>query len=211
MAQAVAPALSAEQVARIRAYRAQRLSIVRETEFRGGMSTIAGVRPLPTGMVLDPDVVIVDPLYTVQTWGIYRGESRLSPAEVLRVSGDTTRADSLTQKIERDDKKARRWLTVAGAGGVALAGGLVTQGQAKDLPHLVLGQQLTLGGMTVAVTGLIGASIPASRSSNLSHYPSAIMERAEAEALVERHNRALQESLGLTPEDLLFLEIANGM
>jgi len=198
----------AARIARLQQYKSERLRVVTETELRGGVAAVAVGTPQPAGMVA-PSVVMVDPVLTYQTWGIYRGSHRLSPSTFLRETGETFRADDLDRRTERDRNKARRWMVVAGAGATSLAMGMVAMSKAEDLPQQMLAQQLTLGGVGLGMTGVVGASFPASRATRMTHYPSAVLERADAEAMAERHNKALQQELGLTEGDLLLLELAD--
>jgi len=200
----------ATRVARLQAYKSQRLRVVTETELRGGVAAVAIGSPQPAGS-LSPSVVMVDPVLTYQTWGIYQGNKRLSPATFLRQTGETFRADDLDRRTERDRRKARRWMLLAGAGATSLAMGMVGAAQAEDLPQQMLAQQLTLGGIGVGMTGIVGASFPASRATRMEHYPSSVLDRSDAEAMAERHNKALQQKLGLTAEDLLLLELADSL
>lgn len=200
----------AVRVARLQAYKDQRMRVVTETELRGGVAAVALGAPQPAGSIA-PSVVVVDPVFTYQTWGVYQGSKRLSPSSFLRQSGESFRADDLDRRTERDQRKARRWMMVAGAGAASLAMGMVGTARAEDLPQQMLAQQLTVGGIGVAMTGLVGASFPASRATRTEYYPASVLDRADAEAMAERHNTALQQSLGLTPEDLLLLELADSL
>ena len=198
--------LTPERAERLRQYQDQRLTIRDETELRG---TPSGMTPPLPGPLSSPNVVVVDSFYAVPTWGVYRGRTRVSPTTFLRETGETFRADDLDRRVERDRRKARRWLMVAGAGAATLTAGVVQYERAERLPDEVIAQQLTFGGLALGTTGLLAASFPASRATRLTHYPSAVMDRADAEKMVERHNRALQQALGLSPEDLLLLELAD--
>ena len=201
-------ALTPGQAERLRAYQRQRLRVVDETELRGGTAAMSMAAPTP-GPGRSSNVVVVDPFYTVHTWGVYAGDQRLSPTEFFRETGETFRADELDRRIERDQRKARRWMVVAGVGAASLAAGVVQYDRARDLPQQLLAQQLTFGGLGVGMTGLMAASFPATRAARVAHYPSAVVDRADAEELAARHNRVLQERLGLTEADLLLLELAD--
>ncbi len=203
-----ADARTPEQADRLRTYQRQRLRIRDETELRGGTSGMAS--PIP-GPLSPSSVVVVDSFYAVPTWGAYRGTERLSPAAFLRETGETFRADDLERRVERDRRKARRWMILAGTGAAGLTAGVVTYDRADDLAGQLIGQQLTFGGLALGTTGLVGASFPASRATRLTHYPSAVMDRADAQAMADRHNRALQQELGLSPQDLLLIELADSL
>ena len=201
-------ALTPDRAERIRAYQSQRLNIRDETELRGGSSGLAS--PLP-GPMSSTNVIVVDSFYAVPTWGAYRGAERLSPADFLRETGESFRADDLDRRVERDRRKARRWMILAGTGAAGLTAGVVTYDRADDLAGQLIGQQLTFGGLAMGTTGLVAASFPASRATRLTHYPSAVMKRADAEDMARRHNRALQQELGLTPEDILLIELSDSL
>jgi hypothetical protein len=206
-AQPIGPALTPERVARLRNYQNQRFTVRDETELRGGA---AMVQPM-AGPTLSTNVVVVDSFYTVQTWGVYQGAERMAPSTFLRETGETFRADDLERRVERDHRRSRRWMMLAGMGAASLTAGVIQYDRAQDYPHKLLAHQLTFGGLAVGMTGLIGASFPASRASRLESYPGAVVNRPEAEEMAERHNKALQQELGLTTEDLLLLELAEGL
>ncbi len=199
---------TAARIARLQHYTSERLRVVSETELLGGVASVS-VGPSQPAELGAPSVVLVDPTFTYQTWGIYQGSHRLSPSAFLRETGETFRADDLDRRIERDRKKARRWMMVAGAGATSFMMGMVATPRADDLPQQIIAQQLTLGGVGVGIAGLVGASFPASHATRTTHYPSAVLERSDAEAMAERHNTALQQRLSLTEEDLLVLELAD--
>lgn len=203
-------AITPERVARIRAYNSERLTVRDETELRGATNAVSVVQPM-MGPAAGPSVVVVDPVFTVQTWGVYRGHERLAPAELLRTTGETFRADDIERRIERDHRKSRRWMMLAGMGAASVAAGVVQYDRAQDLPQQVLAHQLTFGGIGVGLTGLMGASFPASRATRLERYPSAVMDRTDAQVMVERHNKATAQRLGLTEEDLLLIELADAL
>jgi|GEM_PF-4827581 len=203
-------ALTPERVERIRDYQSQRMYVRDETELRGGAAAVAMSQPVGAHMTT-PSVVLVDPMFTVQTWGVYRGDDRIGPSEFLRETGETFRADDLDRRVERDRRKARRWMLVAGVGAASLAAGVVQYDRATTLPEELLAHQLTFGGLGVGMTGLMAASFPASRATRLERYPSAAMNRDDAEKMVERHNKALQQRLGLTEEDVLLIDLADSL
>ena len=200
------PALTAERAERIRQYQDQRLTIRDETELRGAPSGMAP--PLP-GPMTSPNVVVVDSFYAVPTWGVYQGTARISPSAFLRETGETFRADDLDRRVARDQRKARRWMMVAGAGAATLTAGVVQYDRADQLSQELIAHQLTFGGLAMGTAGLVVASFPASRATRLRHYPSAVVDRADAQRMVERHNRAVQQKLGLSEEDLLLIELAD--
>ncbi len=200
------PALTAERAERIRKYQGQRLTIRDETELRGAPS---GMNPPLPGPLSSPSVVVVDSFYAVPTWGVYQGSVRISPAAFFRETGETFRADDLDRRVARDRRKARRWMMLAGAGAATLTAGVVQYDRADQLSEELIAQQLTFGGLAMGTTGLVVASFPASRATRLTHYPSAVMDRDDAQSMVERHNRAVQQELGLTEEDLLLIELAD--
>jgi len=202
--------ITPERLARITSYNTARLTVRDETELRGATTALAVSQPAMVGAT-GPGVVVIDPVFTVQTWGIYRGTTRLDPAPFLRETGETFRASDIERRIARDRRKSRRWMMVAGVGAASIAAGVIQSDQAENLPEQLLADQLTFGGIGLGVAGLMGASFPASRATRLAHYPSAVMDREDAEAMVERHNTALRERLGLTPEDLLLIELAESL
>lgn len=212
MSAAVTPSatVSEAQLARLKAYKARRLRVVTETELRTSLSPAAS-EALSTAQHRGDTVVVADPAYTLETWGIYRGNTRLSPSDFLHTTGETFRADDVHHRIERDERRARRWLTVAAMGGASLAAGLYGSRVAEDLPQELLARQLTVGGIGVGTAGLMAASVPTTRADRLKRYPSALMDRAQAEAMVARHNEALAKELGLTADDRRLMELADAL
>lgn len=206
------PARDPERMALVRQYRAQRLVLRGETEIQPGnaYAFTSGYGPYPYGAVgLSHTTVIHEPATTTRTWGIYQGPQRLAVPTFLSAAGEADRSAVLSGQITKSRKATRTWFTVAGVGGAAIMTGMVGMGAAEELSTAQAYNTVALGGVGFLVTGLVAASFPSAKAHKLARYPSATLTVDEAQGLVDRHNDALREELGLSADEVWSIEVGN--
>lgn len=201
-----APPLTLERLQTLRRYKAERLSVHEETELRGGGTALA--MGYPYGRVgPSTTVMMTDPIYTVRTWGVYEGPDRITTPTFLDKVGKASEAAALREDIQRYDRRSKRWFGVAGLGAGVLIAGVVGMRTAATPEEYLAWNLATLGGTAAGMGGLIVGSFPAAKAGRLERAPAAVMSPAEARALAERHNDALQKQLGVTPQEAWLVEI----
>lgn len=204
----MAPAqLTPERLAALRSYRSSRLRIRTETEIQGGGSTmVSDAHYGPYGWH-HRDTLVTQPITTTRTWGIYQGPSRLMVPAFLDLVGETSRRQALDADLKKMKKRARAWGWVAGVGVAGIVGGMATMASATAPDQYRVGNTVALGASGVAMGGLLGTSFPTSNAARLRRLPAASMASTEAQALIDQHNDALRESLGLSVEDVWVMEM----
>jgi len=199
--------LTPQRLQALRTYKAQRLQVRAETEYRGGgvstFSTMAYGYPhgLGTG------VIVTEPVSTFRTWGIYRGPQRLSTPDFLSLAGAISERDQLLSQIKKARGASRVWFTGAGLGVAAIVTGIVGMGGAGDLPTYRRFNTVALSGTTLTIGCLLGASFPAGKAAKLYRYPGANMDSDKANSLAHDHNEKLRNSLGIKPEEAWLLDL----
>ncbi len=208
------PVATQARLTALRAYKANRLDVREEVELRGGGAWSAGGAwggywgpGWGYGGYAGP--VVVDPIQQVRTWGVYRGPERLDVPTFLDVAGAAERKQDLDLDLDRLKRRSQTWSGLAGVGIAGIVAGLVGTTQAaraEDVDAYVAWNWVTLGSSGVLTAGFIGASFPRSKASALRRYPSASMTSAEARQLVDAHNDALRDELGLSAADVWAVE-----
>ena len=150
---------------------------------------------------------VTQPVYTVRTWGIYRGPERILMPRFLELVGDEEAHDALVQEIEHNHQRSRTGFTIAGAGGVGLFMGIMGMSVASTEHTWRTWNMVALGGSLSGVGGMIAGSIPASRASQLARHPRTSMTSEEAQALIDAYNESLREELGLTPKEVWLMDM----
>lgn len=101
--------LTPERLMALRTYKAQRLQVRAETEYRG--SSVATYTSMsygyPSGM--GTGVVVTDQLSTFRTWGVYRGPQRLSTPDFLNLTGAQEQKNQLVNDIHTLRRQAKGW------------------------------------------------------------------------------------------------------
>lgn len=213
-----APAVSAapvpltlERVQTLRRYKAQRLSVHEETELRGGGASMAMGMGMPYGRYgTSTALLMTDPVYTVRTWGVYRGPDRITNPVFLEAVGKADAASALRKDINRYDRRSKRLFGVAGLGAGVMVASLVGMRSASSPEEYLAWNLATLGGTAAGLSGLVIGSFPAAKAGRLERTPAAVMRPDEARALAEAHNDALQKELGVTPQEAWLLELGDG-
>lgn len=201
-----APPLTMERLQTLRRYKAERLSVHEETELRGGGTSLA--MGYPYGRIgPSTTVMMTDPVYTVRTWGVYQGPDRITTPTFLDKVGKAGEAAALREDISRYDRRSKRCFGVAGIGAGVLIAGIVGMRTAATPEEYLAWNLATLGGTAAGMGGLVVGSFPAAKAGRLERSPAAVMSPAEARALAERHNDALQRELGVSPQEAWLLEI----
>ena len=203
----VQQALAAERLEKMRAYKAQRLMVREETEIRGGgMSPqiTAGVgggwgSPMGTPMANDP-------LYLVQSWGIYQGKRRLTVPEYLDLTGQDALAEALDMDIQRSRRQSRVLYGIGVVGVVAAGAGVVGQLSATDAERYGLYRTTATLGVVAAIGGFVGGSIPAARAKELELEAGFRLTPEQVQPRLDAYNEALRLRIGLSAEDAMLLE-----
>jgi hypothetical protein len=201
-----APALTMDRLQTLRRYKAERLSVHEETELRGGGTALAMGYPYGR-MGPSTAVMMTDPVYTVRTWGVYQGPDRISTPSFLDKVGKASEATALREDVARHQRRSKGCFGVAGIGAGVLVAGLIGMRAATTPEEYLAWNLATLGGTAAGMTGLVVGSFPAAKANRLERSPAAVMTPAEARALAERHNDALQRELGVTPQEAWLLEL----
>jgi hypothetical protein len=148
----------------------------------------------------------VDPPTALRTWGVYRGPERLAVPDFLAVVGEAERKRELDAVLERLARRSKAWSVVAVVGGAGLAAGLIGMSSAQTAADYQTFNAVTLGGTIVMATGFVGSSFPKGKESGLRRYPSSSIGGDEAQGMVDQHNEALRQELGLSASDVWALE-----
>lgn len=200
-------AQAAERLEKMRAYKAQRLVVREETEIRGG-----GTSPQITGGVGGGwgspmgTPMTTDPVYTVQTWGVYQGKRRLTVPEYLEATDQGELAEALDVDIQRSRRQSRVLYGI-GAVGVAAAGaGVVGQVTATDVERYTLYRTTATLGVVAAIGGFVGGSVPAARAKELEQEVSFRFTPEQVQPRLDAYNEALRLRIGLSAEDVMLLE-----
>ena len=199
--------LSPDRLKALRAYKNQSLSIRRETELQGGGARVGTSMVYGMGPVMVTQHVTTAPVYTVRTWGIYRGPERINMPRFLDLVGDEAGHASLVEEIERKYKQAKTGFTVAGAGGVGLFLGIMGMSVATTESSWYSWNMVALGGSLTGLGGMVAGSLPASRATQLTRHPRTSTTPEEAQVLIDDHNEALRDRLGLTPKEVWLMEM----
>ncbi len=129
-------------------------------------------------------------------WGVFTGSGeQLDAFELARRVGDQATLDSLERKLKRT--RIGGWISAGlGAGALGSGGVMVAQGVSQDdAPQVqsTVGAGLCLVGLVGTVAGLRLAAAPRRLVGEVDR----AWEPQEVDALIEAHNRALREELGL--------------
>lgn len=202
--------MTAEQARAARTYRAQRLELRPETELHGGGSTVvhqAYGHPWRHGYS-GFSYVMRDPVYAVPSWGIYQGPERLTVPEYLGAVGRVGQKADLEAKIERLERRSRRWYTLGGLGIAATVGGVVAQIVVDDPMINYYSHYTTLGGAGAMVLGFVGGSFPSARAERMENNPAEWLEARQLQSEIDDYNADLGTRLGLSPEQQILLDSA---
>lgn len=200
-------AQAAERLEKMRAYKAQRLVVREETEIRGG-----GTSPQITGGVGGGwgspmgTPMTTDPVYTVQTWGVYQGKRRLTVPEYLEATDQGELAEALNVDIQRSQRQSRVLYGVGALGVVAAGAGVVGQVTATDVERYALYRTTATLGVVAAIGGFVGGSVPAARAKELEQEVSFRFTPEQVQPRLDAYNEALRLRIGLSAEDVMLLE-----
>jgi hypothetical protein len=199
--------LTVERLMALRTYKAQRLQVRAETEYRG--SSVSSFTSMSYGHPhgLGTGVVVSENISTFRTWGVYRGPQRLSTPDFLHITGATARRDALVTDIRELRAKSTTWYASAGVGVVGVIAGLVGMSTAKDLSTYLAYNMVSLGGTMMTITGLFGASFPSAKAQRLYKYPGTTMSSDEANDLAHGANETLRQSLEIAPTEAWLLDL----
>ena len=199
--------LTPERLMALRTYKAKRLQVRAETEYRG--SSVATFTSMSYGHPhgLGTGVVVTDNISTFRTWGIYRGPQRLSTPDFLTLAGADADRDALVSDIRRLRTNARRWYIGAGIGVAGVVAGLVGMATATDINTYNQFNRVSLGGTFLTISGLFGASFPGSKAERLYKYPGASMTSDQANDLAHAANESLRQELSIAPNEAWLLDL----
>ena len=199
--------LTPERLMALRTYKAQRLQVRAETEYRG--SSVATYTSMsygyPSGM--GTGVVVTDQLSTFRTWGVYRGPQRLSTPDFLNLTGAQEQKEKLVSDIHTLRRQAKGWYIVAGTGVDGVMAGLVGMATAADVETYSTFNLVSLGGTIVTIGGLFGASFPGSKAQRLYKYPGSTLTSDEANDLAHAANEKLRLQLDIQPNEAWLLDL----
>lgn len=204
---AVQQALAVERLEKMRAYKAQRLIVREEMEIRGGGTSpqitggIGGGWGSPMGVPMTND-----PLYTVQTWGIYQGKRRLTVPEYLELTDQDELAEALELDIQRSKRQSRVLYGIGVTGVVAAGAGVVGQVSTDDVERYGLYRTTATLGVVAAIGGFVGGSIPAARAKELEQEAGFRLTPEQVQPRLDAYNEALRLRIGLSAEDVMLLE-----
>lgn len=213
-------AMSAELLAAVRSYKANRLVVRPVTTYQGGQTMIMGGPSwgwggpgrwgggwgyggwgMSSAYVTAPN--------RVDSWAVYRGPERLDVPAYYRAVG----REDAARDVERRIRKNRGWsaglITTGVVGAVATIGGLVAMDFAQSEADLATAGWVTLGGLTAGVTGLLAASGPTNRARNLRQWPRLTMALQDAQTETAAHNERLRIGLGVPPERAHEIELGD--
>jgi len=199
--------LTPERLMALRTYKAKRLQVRAETEYRG--SSVATFTSMSYGQPhgLGTGVVVTDNISTFRTWGVYRGPQRLSTPDFLTLGGAITERDELVEEIRRLNRNAKGWYMGATVGVVGVVAGLVGMATASDLNTYSRFNKVSLAGTMVTIGGLFGASFPGSKAQRLYKYPGATLSSDQANDLAHGANEKLRQELKIAPNEAWLLDL----
>jgi len=199
--------LTVERLMALRTYKAKRLQVRAETEYRG--SSVATFTSMSYGHPagLGSGVVVTDNISTFRTWGVYRGPQRLSTPDFLHLAAATKRRDALVADIRRLRKKSRAWYITAGVGVAGVVAGLVGMATAENVQTYRTYNMVSLSGTVFTIGGLFGASFPAAKAGRLYKYPGATLNSDEANDLAHAANEKLRQELDIAPNEAWLLDL----
>ena len=199
-------ALTPKRLQALRTYKAQRLQVRAETEYRGGgvstFSTMSYGYPHGVGT----GVIVTEPVSTFRTWGVYRGPQRLSTPDFLTLTAATKQRDALVADIKKARRASRVWFAGAGVGMAAIVTGIIGMGSGGVDTYSQY-NSVALTGTTLTIGCLLGASFPAAKASKLYRYPGASMSTDKANSLAHSHNEKLRQKLEIQPEEAWLLDL----
>ena len=199
--------LTPERLMALRTYKAQRLQIRAETEYRGSTVSTYGSMSYGYPGAMGAGVVVSDQLSTFRTWGAYRGPQRLSTPDFLNLTGAHEKKDALVNEIQTLRRQAKGWYVVAGVGVAGVVTGLVGMATADDLKTYSTFNLVSLSGTVVTIGGLFGASFPGSNAQRLYKYPGASMSSDQANDLAHAANEELRQKLEIQPNEAWLLDL----
>ena len=150
--------------------------------------------------------VVSDPIYTTRTLRVYQAKEPISSLQFFELVG----ADDQHTKVSRQIKKYRlrrnigRGIALAGLG--MTIGGWVGASQAETDFELYVYSNTTLAGSLICFGGLLGSSFPASKENALIRTPLTSLSKVDVENKIDSYNDALREELGLSIEDVWYIE-----
>lgn len=203
------PPVDVARLHALRAYKSQRLLVREEAELRGGSAFAFGSGGYMRGPGFGYGVsgpVLVEAPTVFRTWGVYQGSERLSVPQFLAASGETEKKQQMQGTLNTLNRRGKVWSAVAVVGAAGLVAGIAGMGLAENRHDYGTWNRVTLGSSGGLALGLVGGSFPRGKTHALVRYPSASMTGTEAQTLVDRHNDALREELGLSPADVWALE-----
>jgi hypothetical protein len=198
--------LTPKRLAALRTYKAQRLQVRAETEYRGGGVSTFSSMSYGYPQAMGTGVIIAEPISTFRTWGVYRGPERLSTPDFLTLTNAIKQRDSLVAEIDKSRRASKIWFTGAGLGMAAIVTGIVGMG-AGGVDTYAQYNSVALVGTTVTIGCLLGASFPAAKASKLYRYPGASMNTDAANGLAHEHNEQLRQKLGIQPDEAWLLDL----
>ena len=203
------PPMTNAQALAARQYRAQRLVLQPETELHGGGGTVMhhAYGPRRYGYY-GMSYVARDPIYAVPSWGIYRGPERLTVPEYMGAVGRVGQKADLDAKIERLERRSKRWYTLGTLGILTTIGGVVTQIAVEDPAARYYSHYATLGGAGAMVVGFVAGSFPNAKADRMENDPAEWLDAGQLQAEIDEYNADLGNRLGLSPEQQLMLESA---
>jgi hypothetical protein len=199
--------LTPERLMALRTYKAKRLQVRAETEYRG--SSVATFTSMSYGQPhgLGTGVVVTDNISTFRTWGVYRGPQRLSTPDFLTLVGATPQRDKLVGEIHRLNRNAKGWYMGATVGVAGVVAGLVGMATASDIETYNRFNKVSLAGTMVTISGLFGASFPGSKAQRLYKYPGATLSSDQANDLAHGSNEELRQNLKIAPNEAWLLDL----
>ena len=198
---------SSSQLMAVQQYQRQRLQIRGEMSFHGGHTTFYSGHRYRWGGV---GMAVHSPVTTSRTWGVYQGPSRINVPDFLTMVGQTEQSRLLSAEIARAERASRAWYTTAGVGVAGMIVGWVGYNTATTRDDRITFNNISLGGLGLTVTGLIGGSFPAGKATRLQRVPQASMTSDQAQQLIDTHNNTLRESLQLSADDVWAIESQRG-
>lgn len=199
--------LTVDRLMALRTYKAQRLQVRAETEYRG--SSVATFTSMSYGhpQGLGSGVVVTDNISTFRTWGVYRGPQRLSTPDFLHLAEAEKQRDQLVADIRDLKSKSSTWYIVAGVGVAGVVAGLVGMSTAKNVDAYKTFNLVSLSGTVVTIGGLFGASFPSAKAQRLYKYPGATMSSDAANDLAHAANEKLRQELEIAPDEAWLLDL----
>lgn len=192
----------------LRQYQRERLELSSEVNISGGGSTAYMRGPMMGygGVGFSSGFVVSDPIYTTRSLRVYQAKEPISSLQFFELVGD----DAQRSKVAREMKKYRlrrnigRSVALVGLG--ATIGGWVGASQATSEEELYLYSNVTLAGSLVCFGGLLASSFPASKEHALIRSPLSSLSKVDVENKIDAYNDQLRENLGLSIEDVWYIE-----